>query len=565
MYQFLLLLCLPLLSYSNLSFAEAPLSKPLAPVFDNLGSFHFNVSTNNKSAQKFFNQGMVLFYGFEWGESARSFKEAMRLDPQCGMCYWGFALATGSKINAPMTGHEYQDAKQAIEKAVSLKQYMTPQENAYILALMERFKHQPRPQETESSGTFSCHRSSTNFDKSSSTEMAAYAEAMEKIIAHYPTDHNAKALYAYALFEVIEWKFWGIDGKENPKTVLIVNALKNILANEPEHIGANHYFIHAIESSKEPQKAMDSANRLTTLVPGSEHLVHMPAHIYFLTGKYAQGSESNLKAIDAFNTYNTTCRQQGFAPEINYLYMHNYDFLRTTATMEGRQKLALWAARKMLAPPFNDWLKNEASLQWFIPIPYFVQARFALWDDLLKEPKPSKEYQYALGMWHYAQGMALSHTHQIKQAQQELTELKAIIEQGPSKKNLEKNGVSLLKIAAAVLTARLEAIQGNKEESINQLKIASAIQHDMGYHEPPDWYVPIKELLGDVYLRWNRPLEAIKMYEADLKQYPNNGWALWGLSNSLKKMGRTKDAEQVEKKFHEAWSAADVKTPPNLF
>ncbi|WP_454780377.1 tetratricopeptide repeat protein [Legionella sp. WA2022007384] len=564
MYQFLLALFLSL-SYINLSYAEAPLSKPLAPVFDNLGSFHFAVSTKNQLAQKFFNQGIVLFYGFEWGESARSFKEAMRLDPQCGMCYWGFALATGSKINAPMSGHEYPDAKKAIEKAVTLKQFMTPRENAYILALIERFKHQPRQQQTESSGTFSCHRSSTNFDKSSSTEIAAYAQAMEKIVADYPTDNNAKALYAYALFEVIEWKFWGIDGKENPKTALIVNALKNILANEPTHIGANHYFIHAIESSKEPQKAMDSANRLTLLVPGSEHLVHMPTHIYFLTGKYHQGSESNLQAIDAFNTYNKTCRQQGFTPEINYLYMHNYDFLRTTATMEGRQKLALWAARTMLAPPFSDWLKNEASLQWFIPIPYYVEARFALWDDLLKEPKPAKEYQYAEGMWHYAQGMALSHTRQIKRAQKELTELRTIIEQGPINKNLGKNGVSLLKIAEAVLSAHLADLQGNEEETINQLKIALKIQHNMGYHEPPDWYVPVKELLGDAYLKWNHPLEALKMYEADLKDYPNNGWALWGLSNSFKKMGRTKEAEQVEQKFYQAWNTAEVKTPPAIF
>ncbi|HHT0593158.1 TPA: tetratricopeptide repeat protein [Legionella anisa] len=565
MYKLLLTSCFITLSCINPTFAQAPLSKPQAPKFNNLGSFHFAISTKNQLAQKFFNQGIIFYYGFEWGESARSFKEAIRLDPHCGMCYWGFALATGSKINAPMSGHEYQDAKVAIEKAITLKKYMTPHEYAYIRALVKRFRHEPRQKETEFSGTFSCHSSSTDFDKSSSTEIATYADAMKKVVENYRADNNAKAFYAYALFEVIEWKFWGVDGKKNPKTALIIKTLKEVLENDLLHIGANHYFIHALESSKMPQEAMDNANRLTTLVPGSEHLVHMPAHIYFLTGKYHQGSESNLQAIHAYSTYNKICIQQGFAPEINYLYMHNYDFLRSTATMEGRQKLALWAARTMLAPPFNDWLKNEASLQWFIPIPYYVQARFALWSELLKEPKPANEYQYAVGMWHYAKGMALSHTHQIKQAQHELDELKKIVEEGPNNKNLGKNGVALLKIASAVLTAHLANLQGDEQETINQLNVALKIQHDMGYHEPPDWYFPVKEILGDAYLKWNHPLEAIKMYKADLKEYPDNGWALFGLFNSLNKMGHTKDAERVEKKFHEAWSISDIKTPPILF
>ena len=534
-----------------------------APLFNNLGSFHHEISTKAPLAQRFFDQGFVLFYGFEWNESIRSFIEAIRLDPNCGMCYWGLALALGSKINAPITGHEYSDAQSAIQKALSLKAFETPAEQDYIQALSLRFKHTPIL--SNKVGVFSCHASSSPQDESTPKEVAAYSNAMKKLTEKYPHDNDAKALYSFALFNQINWKFWDENAKINPLTRNIINVLQSILSNHPLDIGGNHYYVHVIEQSPAPENGLKSADRLKQLVPGSEHIVHMPTHIYFLTGRYHQATDSNLQAIAAYQQYNKTCHAQGFEPEINYLYFHNYDFLRTTATMEGRKQLALSAARQMVDKPFSSWLANEPTLQWFTPIPYYVEARFGMWEALLKEPAPKTTYQYALGMWHYARGLALVHTGDSTTAEVESAKLRNIIKLGETDSNLGKSGHNLLKIAYEVLMAVLADSKGNEQSTIDHLKAADQIQHDMGYHEPPDWYFPVKEILGDAYLKWGRPKEAIAMYEADLKQYPQNAWALYGLSKGLRKIGNIQKANEVEAEFKTAWKYADIPVPFILF
>lgn len=550
-------LILSFLTYSTFSLASEHALQ--APRFNNLGSFHHEVSTKIPLAQYFFDQGLVLFYGFEWGESIRSFKEATRLDPHCGMCYWGLALALGNIINAPLTGHEYSDAQSAIRKALSLKAYEKPVEQDYIKTLSLRFKHAPKI--ANNAGAFSCHTSSSKHDESTPKEMIAYSNAMKKITEKYPNDNDAKALYAYTLFNRIGWNFWDANGKINPLTPVIIKTLKSILAKDQLNIGGNHYYIHVMEQSPRPAEALDSADQLITLVPGSEHLVHMPTHIYFLTGRYHQGTESNLQAIEAFKQYNQACHAQGFEPEINYLYFHNYDFLRTTAIMEGRKNLALSAAKQMVNKPFSAWLANEPTLQWFIPIPYFVEARFGMWKELLDEPMPQSNYQYALGMWHYVQGMAFAHTDRIKDAQKELSALKKIIAKGKTEDNLGKQGNNLLKIANEVLSATITNFQGNENATLAHLKLAEKIQYDMGYHEPPDWYFPVKEILGDAYLKWNHFGEAVAMYNEDLKQYPKNGWALYGLAQALRKQGKNDEADKVDQQFKDVWRYADIPAP----
>ncbi len=552
------------LSFSLNSFAENKTEKLQAPLFNNLGTFHFPISTNISLAQRFFDQGMILYYGFEWGESIRSFKESTRLDPNCGMCYWGLALAIGSKINAPISGHEYQDAKNAIKKALLLKNNETPIEQAYIQALAPRFQHKPK-KSIPAGSAFSCHISNTTFDVSSKKEILNYAKAMKKVSRSYPADNNAKALYAYALFNTIEWKFWDANKKINPITPALIETLKSILFNDKLHIGGNHYFIHVIEQSPTPEQGLESADRLKTLVPGSEHLVHMPVHIYFLTGRFHEASQSNEQAINVFKEYNKICRDQGFEPEINYLWFHNYDFLQTTATMEGRKKIALSAAREMVDYPFSTWLANKLSLQWFIPIPYFVEARFGMWNDILKEPKPNETYQYALGMWHYAQGMAFIRTGNVINAENEFTALNKIINKGPTDNNLQKNGINLLKIANLIFRATIADRKGNEQLTLSYLKKAEKIQHNMGYTEPPDWYFPVKEALGDAYLKWNHPKQAMEMYSQDLKQYPKNGWALFGLAKSLKLLGKKQEADHIDQEFKEAWKYADIPVPVSLF
>ena len=553
---FILAFCVSV-AYSN----TVPLQ---APLFDNLGNFHHPVSTREQKAQRFFDQGLTLYYGFEWGESIRSFREAVRLDPTCGMCYWGLALATGSKINAPISGHEYQDAKRAIEKALFLKRYETSIESAYIQALAVTARHKPHNKSANkapATSAFSCHISNETFDASSKEEIGNFAEAMKDLVKKYPTDNDAKALYAYALFQANDWDFWTLTGKINPVTSLVIKVLNKVFQSNPNHIAANHYYIHLIEPSSKPIDALLSAKRLKTLVPGSEHLVHMPTHIYFLTGQYHEGTAANLHAIAVFKQYNKTCREQGFEPEINYLWLHNFDFLRTTAMMEGRKQLALAAAQEMLQSPFPKWLANELSLQWFIPIPYYVKARFAMWDELLKEPKPDEKYQYAVGMWHYARGLALLKRGDVANATKESVALSKIIVAGPTDNTLQKDGINLLKIANAILSATQADYDGKKTLVFSQLKTAENIQYQMGYHEPPNWYFSVNEALADAYLKWGNSEEAKAMYEKVLHQYPKNGWALYGLAKSLRVLGEADKASNVEGEFKLAWKYADIPAP----
>lgn len=548
--------------YTNVAYSKPGALQ--APLFDNLGDYHHPVSTHVPLAQRFFDQGLTLYYGFEWGESIRSFREATRLDPMCGMCYWGLALAIGSKINAPVSGHEYRDAKNAIDKAMTLTPHVTPVESAYIRALALRFQHRPHNKTDKNlplTSAFSCHISNETFDTSSKKEVVHFAEAMKNLVKSYPFDSDAKTIYAYALFQVNEWEFWTINGKKRSDTNLVTQLLDTVIQSDPNHIGANHYYIHLIEPSPKPENALSSANLLKTLVPGSEHLVHMPTHIYFLTGRYQEGTESNLQAISAFKQYNKTCREQGFEPATNYLWLHNFDFLRTTATLEGRKQLALSAVHELLENPFPNWLANELSLQWFIPISYFVKARFGMWVELLKEPKPNEKYQYAVGMWHYARGIALINHGDVKNATQESVALSKVIMAGPTDNTLQKDGIDLLKIAHTILDATLADYDGKEQLVFSNLKKAEQIQYQMGYHEPPDWYFPVNEALGDAYLKWQHPQEAKILYEKVLHQYPKNGWALYGLANSLRALGEDVEASRVDGLFKQAWKYADIPTP----
>ena len=508
-------------------------AKP-APTFDDLGTFHFPISTKNPLAQQYFNQGMVLYYGFEWGEAYRSFRASTQIDPNCALCFWGEALALGAKINAPMNGHEYRDARVAIGKAQSLAKHSTSEERAYIQALSKRFAHLPKKIKPKTTA-FSCHASaSSTVDASTPAELKNYADAMALVSKQFPNDLNAKAIYVDAVFDAIEWHFWDAKGKINPLTPKLLTTLRSVLAKDPNHIGANHYYIHVVEQSAKPIDAIDSAKKLKSLVPGSEHLVHMPAHIYHLTGRYQESIEANLQAIAAVKKYSDTCKQQGFEPEINYLYLHNYDFLRSSAIMAGDQQQAMSAANELLQPPFASWLANEAALQWFIPIPYYVQVRFGLWNEILKQQKPAEKYQYALGMWHFAQGMAYAHNNQIDLADKQLASMNAIVNKGKNNENLQEKGIQLLRIARSVLHAEIAKMRKQYPVAINQLQIADKIQRDMGYHEPPDWYFPIKEGLGDVYLQMGQPKQALVMYQQVLKQYPNSVWAQKGIETVLK-------------------------------
>ena len=531
---------------------------PLAPVFTDLGSYHRPISTSQAKAQQYFDQGMVLFYGFEWGESIRSFQAATKLDPHCALCYWGLALALGNKMNAPMSGHEYRDGQVAIKTAQRLEEKATPVEKALVEALALRYQHPPKRNQA---GAFSCHGGGS-FDEASHQEKVAYAQAMKAIVKKFPTDLDAQALYAAALY----WGVAGFNASENNVNVKTATAvLKKALLKDKTHVGTNHYFIHVVEPYSHPAMALPSANLFRTLVPGSEHLVHMPAHIYFLTGRYHAATEANLQAVFVYQDYNKTCQRQGFKPEVNYLYFHNYDFLRTAAVMEGRKSLALRAAKQIREAPFAAWFAREPALQWFIPVPYYVQARFGLWREILKEPKPTAKSAYALGMLEYARGLAFVQKGDIKTAKKAEALLAGLIKKGPADNALGESGLKLLNIADAVLRAKIADAEKNQASVFKLLRSALAIQDGMGYHEPPDWYFPLRQALGDAYLKWGQPQQAKAFYEADLKQYPKNPWSLYGLAHSLRALHQNAQAEKTLMEFKEAWKYADVAEPYSLF
>ncbi len=531
-----------------------------APLFENLGNYHRPVTTTVPMAQRYFDQGMVLLYGFDWSESARSFKEATRLDPNCALCYWGQSLALKYKINAPMTGNEFKDGEAAIQRALALSSNASPIEQELIQALALSYLHAPvMKQET---AVFNCHESSSLKETATPEDNKAYIQAMAQIAARYPQDLDAQTLYASALF----FSLISTNPEEtDPGIVQATRTLQNALALDPEHLGANHYLIHLIEPYSHPSSALDNAARLKTLAPGVSHLVHMPSHIYFLTGHYHEGTESNLQAIEAYKQYNETCHKQGFEPEINYLYFHQYDFLRTTASMEGNKETALRAAKQMLEAPYADWLADSPSLQWFLPVPLFVEARFGLWAEILNEPQPDPKYGYALGMWHYARGMAQANTGKLQEALAEAVALQQIVGQGATEANLGETGSKLLTIGNSILYATLADKIGDQGLTIAHLIYAMKIQDSLPYHEPPDWYFPVRQALGDAYYKWGDFQSAKVMYELDLTQYPANGWSLHGLEKSLRALGQVERADLAHGQYSRAWAGADIPEPISMF
>jgi tetratricopeptide (TPR) repeat protein len=291
------------------------------------------------------------------------------------------------------------------------------------------------------------------------------------------------------------------------------------------------------------------------------------AQIYFQSGLYHNASSSNVMAIAALTKYLDTCREKGVVPKLTYGHRQNYDLLRASAAMEGRKEISISAARDLVENLSAAHLKQDPTLQWFIPVPYFVNARFGLWDKMLQEPKPNANYQYALGMWHYGRGLAYVHKGNLRQGTSELAQLNEIIQKGPSttEVNFGAMGVALLNIANHVLSASIAEKRGDEQATIANLKEAMVAQDNLGSEQATSWYFPVKEALGDAYLKWGHPDEAIKMFEEDLKQYPNNGWALYGMSRSFSKLGDQKKAAQFEKEFKNAWQESDIGKPVILF
>ncbi|MBE9169317.1 hypothetical protein IQ238_17925 [Pleurocapsales cyanobacterium LEGE 06147] len=509
-----------------------------ARLFDNLGNYHFPVSTKNPLAQRYFDRGLILAYGFNHAEAARSFQEAARLDPNCAMCYWGLAYVLGPNINAAMEDEAVPIAYEAIQQAIALKDYATEREQAYIWAMSKRYAAEPVEDRSE-------------------LELA-YANAMREVAQKYPDDLDAQTIFVEALMDTMPWDYWLEDGSPKPETVEMINTLESVFERNPNHAGALHLYIHVVEKER-PELGIEAADRLRDLVPGAGHLVHMPSHIYIRTGRYHDAVLSNQLAINADDAYLSQNEAQGIYP-LAYK-PHNHHFLWFAALMTGQSQIALEAAEQTakVDPKLLGEGDLAGALQHYSTIPLFTLIRFSQWDEILATPAPAQPYPKAI--WHYARGMAFLGKGQSTPAAEELKQLQASAAI-PSLKELKIWGfnttASILEIATQVLSGELAAQKQQYEQAIAHLKAAVKLEDALIYTEPPDWYQPTRQALAKVLLEAGKAQEAEQVYRTDLNIYPENGWSLYGLAQSLQAQGKIQEAQSIQTRFQTAWKHADI-------
>jgi len=512
-----------------------------APLFDNLGTLDFQITTNSELAQKYFNQGVILAYGFNHEEAFRSFEEVARLDSNCAMAYWGMAYVLGPNINLPMDAGVVHTAYEAIQKAISLLDDETQKEKDFVMALSERYSAEAMEDRTP-------------LDQ-------AYSDAMRNLVSKYPDDLDAATMFAESIMDLNPWDYWLKDGTAQPWTPELLAVLESVIERNPNHHGANHLYIHAVEASKNPHKGLASADKLRFLAPGAGHLVHMPAHIYIRTGKYHEGSLANIRAVKSDEEYINQCNQQGFYP-LSY-YPHNYHFLWATATLEGDSKTAIDAALKTSQKPPDSLMSvcGYQTLQHFAAIPLYAFVTFGKWDDILKYEKPKEDRPYILAIWHYARSMAFIAKSNLSEAEKEIAELESY----RGNKTIDElliwgfNSAGILvNIASEVARGELEAKKKNYSAAISHLKQAVEYEYSLIYDEPPTWFYPCRQNLGAVLIEAGKFAEAEKVYRENLAEIPENGWGLFGLHQALLKQGKNDEANKVEKKFNEAWKYADI-------
>jgi tetratricopeptide (TPR) repeat protein len=512
------------------------------PLATDLGNHHYPVSTSEPDAQRYFDQGLILAFGFNHAEAAKSFQEAYRIDPNCALCYWGEALVLGPNINAPMDPSNAPIAYALVQKAVAVSHTATEKEKALIQALTKRYaKSAPE-------------------DRGALDE--AYANAMRTVSKDYPEDEVIASLLAEALMDLHPWNFWSKQGEAKPWTSEIVSTLERALKLNINNPLANHLYIHAMEASPHPEKAIPSAQRLPTLVPGSGHLVHMPAHIYIRVGRYRDAILANQHAVKIDHDYlNHTHTESIYT--LAYV-PHNYHFLWSAAIKTGRKALATQAAADTALHVNQDMLRKpgfSGTLQHFLTIPLYTKALFGDWDAILKEPAPVSDLLYTTGVWHYARSLALIRKDRLNEAKLELTQLERTISD-PAIANLnifEKNTVKqLLDIGAEILHGELAEKNRDFKSAVAHLKLAVSLEDSLNYTEPKDWYLPPRQVLGAVLLAANKAGEAEQVYRQDLAYHPQNGWSLFGLHKSLRIQNKNDEAEAVRKRFEEVWADADV-------
>src|SRR6266850_2387108 len=538
----LTILCLLALTLCATGFAQehehaVAAKNKTATLMAGLGDWRHPVSTTNAQAQAFFDQGLRLIYAFNHDEAERSFQRAAELDPKLAMAYWGIAEAVGPNYNDPASEDRFVQAHQAIEKATSLAGDASESDQAYIAALTKRFPADPK----------------------SDLQAAAkeYRDAMREVSKKFPDDLDAATLLAEAGMNLHPWGLWHADGTPEEGTEEIVLALESVIRREPNHMGAVHYYIHAVEASRSPERALAGANRLAQLAPAAGHIVHMPAHIYIRTGDYEAAVKTNQKAALADQAYIKGGAAEGIYSMM--YYSHNLHFIAMAAAMNGNY-LESRRGAQMLAANVGPHVKDMPPLEGFMTVPLAVEVRFHKWNEILKAPQPDPAMQTATVFWHFARGLALAGTGKLEEAEaehrfvaeaEEKTSPDAIFQMPINNKTKD-----ILKIAENVLGAKISLAKNDMDATVNQLRAAVAVQDSLKYDEPQDWFYPVRESLGAVLLTIGDDAAAEEVFRADLDRNLRNPRSLFGLEEALKALEKTYDAGFVRKQFDANWKGS---------
>jgi tetratricopeptide (TPR) repeat protein len=510
-------------------------AKP-ATLITGMGILHHPVSTKNQQAQKFFDQGLSFVFAFNHEQAVRSFKRAAQLDPKLAMAHWGIALALGPNINLDIDPEREKAAYDAVQKALALSKNAPANERAYIEVLSRRYSNDP---------------------KADLKKLAVdYKNGMGELVKRYPDDLDAATLYAESAMNLRPWQLWSLDGTAAEGTEEIVAVLESVLRRNPNHHGAIHYYIHAVEASRTPERALAHSQRLGKLVPAAGHLVHMPAHIFQRVGDYDNAARSNEDAARADRAHILSQGAQGFYPAM--YYSHNLHFLAIAYNMQGRYGDAAKAANA-LEQNVAPHLKEMPMLEGFMIVLPLLHARFSRWEDIDRIPQPDKSQVGTTAVVHFARGFAMASRGRTAEAEQQLSALMETEKRLPADAMFGLNPARrVLEVARKVLQARVAAGRNDRAAAIAMLTETVPLEDAFAYDEPQAWFWPVREMLGGLLLRDGKFAEAESVFRADLERNKRNGRSLFGLLEALKGQQKTEAAADVEREFKESWKKADT-------
>jgi tetratricopeptide (TPR) repeat protein len=523
--------------------AAAAQEKLPGPLLDGLGDLHHPVTTSSPKAQRYFDQGMRLLFGFNHKEAIRSFRSAAHFDPHCAMAHWGVAYAFGPHVNKPMDSNDTAQAWTALQLAVANQARASVREQTYIAALEKRY-------------TPEHHDDRLAFDR-------AFADAMRAVAKNHPDDLNAQVLFAESLMNTMPWDYWTRDRTPKTETEEILSALRFVMARDPNHPGANHFYIHAVEAGPNPELGLPAADRLLDYAPAAGHLVHMPAHIYMRVGQYADAVAANERAVKADRDYIRHCRALGFYPGV--YYPHNLHFLWWAQCFEGRSKDALRTAQQAASYALDNYCgpKKAPEAPRLRHLPWLTLARFGRWEDVLAIARPSNTNDFLVdrALWHFVRGLAFAAKQDATSAEREHAALNriAVGEEARKLSSPQFPVADTLAVSAHWLAGKIAGAKGDSRTMLAHLEKAVAAEDALPYMEPSYWPFPVRPTLGAAWLQAGDAVRAEQIFREDLRRWPRNGWSLLGLERSLRRQGRIDSADLVAREFAEAWQRADVR------